>query len=226
LCEWLSGPTFRTPAGQEVAYAIMKAVVAHLYLAWIHPFGDGNGRTARLLEFQILLEAGVPQPAAHLLSNHYNQTRVEYYRQLNLSSKTGGEVVPFLLYAVRGFVDQLREQLEYIWTQQWDLAWRIHVDSLYPTLASISERRQRDIALDLPAQGNWVPIAAIPDLSPRLARGFAGKTPKTLQRDLGALERLGLIEREARRVRARREIIFSFLPLRHRPGSSESESKG
>lgn len=57
-------------------YAIFKAVVAHLYLAWIHPVGDGNGRTARLVEFQILLSSGVPSPAAHLLSNHYNQTRL------------------------------------------------------------------------------------------------------------------------------------------------------
>ncbi len=38
-------------------------------MAWIHPFGDGNGRTARLLEFLILARCGmVPLPAAHLLS--------------------------------------------------------------------------------------------------------------------------------------------------------------
>src|SRR5680860_933902 len=61
--------------------AIVKAIVAHLYLAWIHPFGDGNGRTARLVELQILLAAGFPVPACQLLSSHYNQTRAEYYRQ-------------------------------------------------------------------------------------------------------------------------------------------------
>jgi Fic family protein len=85
-------------------YAILKAVVAHLYLAWIHPFGDGNGRTARLVEFQILLSSGVPSPAAHLLSNHYNQTRSEYYRQLDRASKSGGELAPFIEYGARGFV--------------------------------------------------------------------------------------------------------------------------
>jgi Fic family protein len=99
-------------------------VVAHLCLAWIHPFGDGNGRTARLVEFQILLGAGVPTPAAHLLSNHYNQTRTEYYRQLDRASKSGGEIVPFIEYAARGFVDGLREQLHKIRDQQWDVSWR------------------------------------------------------------------------------------------------------
>ena len=87
LCDWINGLKSSKPRDQ-VAFAVLKAVLAHLYLAWIHPFGDGNGRTARLIEFQILLGAGVPTVAAHLLSNHYNQTRSEYYRQLSLSSKT------------------------------------------------------------------------------------------------------------------------------------------
>ena len=30
--------------------AFHAATLAHLYIAWIHPFGDGNGRTARALE--------------------------------------------------------------------------------------------------------------------------------------------------------------------------------
>jgi hypothetical protein len=90
LCTWLNGPDFKPREGMDVVYAILKAVVAHLYLAWIHPFGDGNGRTARLLEFHILLSAGVPSPAAHLFSNHYNLTRAEYYRQLDYASKSGG----------------------------------------------------------------------------------------------------------------------------------------
>jgi len=81
---------------------------------WIHPFGDGNGRTARLVEFQILLQAGIPSPAAHLLSNHYKQTRTEYYRQLATASRSGGNILPFIEYAVGGFVDGLKEQLALI----------------------------------------------------------------------------------------------------------------
>jgi len=65
-CEWLASEDFKAPRGMETAYAILKAIVAHLYFAWIHPFGNGNGRTARLVELQILLAAGVPPPTAHL----------------------------------------------------------------------------------------------------------------------------------------------------------------
>lgn len=222
LCGWLNGGDFQASAtgsgtGRETVYAILKAVIAHLYLAWIHPFGDGNGRTARLLEFHILLSAGVPSPAAHLFSNHYNQTRTEYYRQLDLASKSGGDVVPFFRYAVNGFLDGLREQLEIIWTQQWDVAWRNFVHERFQSKTTPADTRQRHLALDLGDQREWIEVGKIAELTPRLAKAYAARTPKTIQRDLNTLIEMGLVMRESRRVRARREVILAFLPLRRRP---------
>ena len=218
LCEWLNGRDFQPPedAPQEMTmvHAILKAVVGHIYIAWIHPFGDGNGRTARLLEFHVLLSAGVPSPAAHLLSNHYNQTRTEYYRQLEHASKSGGDILPFLRYAIRGFVDGLRSQLEFVWDQQWDVVWRNYVHELFQSKNSRSDVRQRHLALDLGAKRDWVSVPEIGELTPRLAKAYAGKTAKTVQRDLNALVTMGLLAREGRKVRARREIILAFLPLR------------
>jgi Fic family protein len=217
LCEWLNGPNFTAPPGMEVVYAILKSVAAHLYLAWIHPFGDGNGRSARLIEFHILLSAGIPSPAAHLLSNHYNQTRSEYYRQLEYASKSGGDILPFLRYAVGGFVDGLREQMEFVWGQQWDVVWRNYVHESFPHKNSKSDIRQRHLALDLGMKNDWVQVSEVKELSPRLAAAYAIKTAKTVQRDLNALLAMGLIAREGNKIRARREIILSFLPLRKAP---------
>lgn len=64
LREWLGGEEFKSKPEMELVNAIVKAVLAHVYLAWIHPFGDGNGRTARLIEFHLLMSAGMPSPAA------------------------------------------------------------------------------------------------------------------------------------------------------------------
>ncbi len=223
LCEWLNGPDFSAPANMETVYAILKAVVAHIYLAWIHPFGDGNGRSARLIEFHILLSAGVPSPAAHLLSNHYNQTRTEYYRQLEYASKSGGDILPFLRYAVRGFVDGLREQLELVWDQQWDVVWRNYVHELFPHKNSKSDVRQRHLALDLGMKRDWIQISEIKELTPRLAGEYATKTAKTIQRDLNALSRMGLIVREGNKIRGKKEIILYFLPLRKVPAKASVE---
>ncbi len=225
LCEWLAGDDFTAPEGMEMVYAIFKAVVAHLYLAWIHPFGDGNGRTARLVEFQILLSAGVPTPAAHLLSNHYNQTRTEYYRQLDRASKSGGEFVPFLEYATRGFVDGLREQLQDIREQEWDVAWRSYVHEKFRDHAGINAKRQRDLVLELSMAREPVAVGKITELTPRLAKTYAGISAKTLQRDLAAVEELGLIERKPEGVRAKRELILAFLPWRRKETQTKASTK-
>lgn len=217
LCEWLNGPDFEAKPGLELVYAIIKAVLAHVYLAWIHPFGNGSGRTARLLELHLLMSAGMPSPAAHLLSNHYNETRPEYYRQLDRASKSGGDLSPFLRYAVQGLVDGLRSQLTFVWEQQWDITWRNYVHELFQNKSSPSDVRQRHLALDLGAQDDWVAIGEIGELTKRLAKAYATKTAKTIQRDLNVLVSMGLVDREGRRVRARRELIFAFLPLRRVP---------
>lgn len=212
LCRWLNEPAFLGATDNRIATATIRAVLAHLYIAWIHPFGDGNGRTARLIEFYILLSAGVPSPASHLLSNHYNQTRSEYYRQLQAASDSGGDPLPFVSYATQGFVDGLRDQLRQIRAQQWDVAWRNFVDEEFRDEKTGAPMRQRDLVLDLSMTDDWVAVSDLPTLTPQMARRYAGKGAKTVTRDLNALIARGLIDRVGARVRARREIILAFLP--------------
>lgn len=202
LCEWLNGDDFNPPAGAPelgAPLAIVKAVAAHLYLAWIHPFGDGNGRTARLLELRILLSAGFPLATCQLLSNHYNQTRTEYYRQLDAASSRGSEA-GFIAYAVRGFVDQLREQLNVIWRQQFEDRWEQHVYQRFGELRGHSDQRRLRLVLAV-SRAAWrrgapVPRRELATLTPQLARDYATKTGKTITRDLNAIAALGLLHRE------------------------------
>jgi Fic family protein len=215
LCEWLNGPTFDTEGDEDRAlvYAIIKAVLAHLYVAWIHPFGDGNGRTARLIEFDILVQAGAPSPAAHLLSNFYNETRTEYYRQLDHASKSGGDVVPFLKYALQGLVDGLRDQVARIRDQQWDVAWRNYIHEVFDG-AGETEKRQRDLLLDLSSKTEPIARADIASVSPRMATAYAHKGPRTVARDLNTLLRKDLIVRKGKGFVANRDLILAFLPRR------------
>lgn len=212
LCAWLNGDDFGPRESMGVVYAILRAVLAHLYLAWIHPFGDGNGRTARLVEFHILLTSGVPAPAAHLLSNHYNQTRSEYYRQLDRASRSGGDVIPFLTYATQGFLDGLRSQLGIIREQQWDVAWRNYVHELFSDKKSSTYVRRRHLILDLSAASEPVAFGKLGEISPRIAAAYARKTARTLSRDINGLMKMGLLIKETAGYRAHKEIILAFLP--------------
>jgi Fic family protein len=102
LCEFLNGARDGVEGLDRTTTAVLLAVMAHLSIAWIHLFGDGNGRTARLVEFMQLLEGGGTGSRRAPLSNHYNLTRQSYYVELDRASRSGGEVLPFLLYATRG----------------------------------------------------------------------------------------------------------------------------
>lgn len=198
-----------------IAFNIIKAIVAHVYFAWIHPFADGNGRTARLIEFKILLCSGVPLPAAQLLTNHYNQTRHEYYRQLDRASKSGGDLIPFIQYAVQGYVDGLREQVSTIREQQFDVAWRNYVHEFFKDQNTPADVRRRHLVLDLSRkEEDVIPLSKITDISHRVATAYVGKTKRTIERDVNFLSEAGLIEKNRQGIKAKTEAILAFLPAR------------
>jgi Fic family protein len=214
LCDWLNKEKNRVPKGQEIAFGLIRAILAHLYLAWIHPFGDGNGRTARLVEFQILLATGVPTIAAHLLSNHYNLTRQEYYRQLDQASRSGGDIFPFIQYAVQGFLDGLNEQMQIIQIQVLNVSWRDYVYGAFRNKKGNAARRRRDLVLDISGRKKTVPVSEIRHISPHLAEAYAGKTHKTIVRDVSALISMGLLEATTEGLRGKLEKMLAFLPKR------------
>jgi Fic family protein len=74
-CTWLNRWDVAEGPDSGVIPTIVKAIAAHLMFEWIHPFGDGNGRVGRLIEFKILVAGGIPTVAAHLLSNPSALTR-------------------------------------------------------------------------------------------------------------------------------------------------------
>jgi len=219
VCDWVR-EGFEPPPGREdlrFALNVLKAIMAHLYIAWIHPFGDGNGRISRLIEFQLLFQAGVPLPACHVLSDHYNRTREAYYAALDRTSKQDGfPVEVFIQYAMQGFVDELREQLQIVKSAQMEVTWENYVHEIFRDQDTPARRRQKHIALDLPA-GEATPRGKIRGISPRVAEEYAGKTAKTVSRDLNALAELRLIIRRPNGVLPRRSLTSAFLAARHDP---------
>ncbi len=70
-------------------HPIVRVSVFHHRFVWIHPFFDGNGRTARLIFNLLLMSAGFP-PAIILKVD-----RKKYYASLNASNK--GDYAKFFL---------------------------------------------------------------------------------------------------------------------------------
>ena len=81
---------------------LIKMAVIHHQFESIHPFYDGNGRTGRILNVLYLLKSGLLDSPVLYLSRYINQTKEEYYRQLQLVRKSGSweEWILYMLEAV------------------------------------------------------------------------------------------------------------------------------
>lgn len=217
LAEWLDGDDFRPTSGESdenrdaFARTVLSALLAHLYIAWIHPFADGNGRTARLLEYVILARSGmVPLAAANLMANHFNLTRDRYYARLAAASRER-DVLGFLAYGIEGLVDGLVEHSAAVRAQHLGLAWQSYVAETmarFPT--SPASERQRALVMAL-APGEKVPRSDIAGLTPQLAQQYARTGPRTLARDLNRLEDAGLIDVSTEGISARVDLMSAFL---------------
>ena len=81
----------------------LKASVLHFYLAWLHPYFDGNGRMARLLHLWFLLQRGCASALFLPFSSRIEATRKAYYDAFTAVEQNRDysgrlDVTPFLRY--------------------------------------------------------------------------------------------------------------------------------
>lgn len=84
----------------------VRASLAHYYFCIIHPFWDGNGRTARLIE-TVILETSNVKYAPRELSNFYYRNVDEYYFAFSKSIRLRKDPTPFLAFSLKGTVSSL-----------------------------------------------------------------------------------------------------------------------
>ncbi|HIJ56472.1 MAG TPA: Fic family protein [Deltaproteobacteria bacterium] len=87
----------------------IRAALAHYYLGLIHPFGDGNGRTARLIEALIMQNGGIRYVPV-MLSNYYYRNIDDYFRAFSNSIRSKEhDVTPFIEFVLDGCIESSRE---------------------------------------------------------------------------------------------------------------------
>lgn len=88
--------------------SLIQALALHYHLAAMHPFLDGNGRTARALEALLLQRAGLKDVAFIAVSNYYYDEKAEYLRSLAAAGAGGHDLTPFFKFGLRGIASQCR----------------------------------------------------------------------------------------------------------------------
>ena len=210
FCDWLNGHEFLPARDETFQTAMLRAIAAHQFLLILRPFTHGIEITARLAAYRVLRAAGLPPRTAHLPSIHYSDTAGQYAELADETVEAGGATIAFAVYAAGGMAAGLRGQIGALREAQAASAWRDVVLQAFEGRDRAGDQRRRVLLEDLGRQDAPVRIGALRGLSPRLADAYAGKSQKTLSRDVKWLESQGLIERSLRGVQPRRDAVHAL----------------
>ena len=100
--EWLN-------KGFEDISPILVAGIAQFQFVHIHPFIDGNGRTARLLSTLILYKTGYDFKRLFTISEYYDKDRPLYYQAIQTVRNNNMDMTAWLSYFVEGLRSKMEE---------------------------------------------------------------------------------------------------------------------
>lgn len=103
LCGWLNSKEAKD------LYPVLTAGIAHYELVRVHPFIDGNGRTARAAATLILYNLGFDTRDFFSLDDYYNEDRAGYYAALQSVDPKTIEITQWLEYFAEGVAEQIKE---------------------------------------------------------------------------------------------------------------------
>ncbi|MBA4349150.1 MAG: hypothetical protein C0415_04065 [Thermodesulfovibrio sp.] len=91
---------------------VLLAGIAHYEIARIHPFIDGNGRTARLFATLILYLSGFDHRRLFALDDFYDRDRQAYYAALKTAQENNNDITKWLEYFTTGVAYSVNEVKE------------------------------------------------------------------------------------------------------------------
>lgn len=97
LCDWVNIEDMEA----FFLHPILKASIIHFYTVYVHPFFDGNGRTARALMYYYLLKHGYDFMKFFSISKAIAAKRSAYYQAIRQVEKYDSDLTYFLLFSTQ-----------------------------------------------------------------------------------------------------------------------------
>ncbi|HET9242920.1 MAG TPA: Fic family protein [Gaiella sp.] len=100
------------------SHAVVRAAMAHLHVVSVHPFRDGNGRVARIVQSLVLAREGLLAPELSSIEDYLATHTAEYYDVLQRVQ--GGRYQPerdataWVRFCLDAHVEQARRRVEQV----------------------------------------------------------------------------------------------------------------
>jgi Fic family protein len=176
-------------------YDLLKVAIAHHRFVWIHPFGNGNGRTVRLFTYAMLVKLGFNVDVGRILNPTavFCSNRNDYYKFLSQADKGSDEgILEWCCYVLEGLKKEI-EKIDRLLDYEF-----LRTEILLPAISYSLERQQiTDIearVLDRVTERQLIQAGDVKDL-------FPGKADAEVSRQLRKLitKRMLMPEKEGTR---------------------------
>lgn len=99
-------------------HPIIKGIIIHFMIGWIHPFSDGNGRTARALFYWYMLKKGYWLTEYLTISTIIKDTKIQYEKAFLYTESDQNDLTYFINYHVKTMEKAFEALKEYIGKKQ------------------------------------------------------------------------------------------------------------
>lgn len=103
---------------QNFIHPIIKGCIIHFMIGWIHPFSDGNGRTARALFYWYMLKRGYWLTEYLSISRIIKDTKAQYEKAYLYTEIDGNDLGYFITYHIKTMEKAYAALKEYIGRKQ------------------------------------------------------------------------------------------------------------
>ena len=196
-------------------HPLIRSALLHLNVAAIHPWTDGNGRTARILASLVMMRTDLRNPDVISLEPYFRANRSEYFDRI--ATTLGPTYAPdrhpateWIEYYVQTSIHRLLEASELYADVRRDMAMLIE---------ALTEA-------DEPPE--WAPLILASSLYPVTTAAlsdFLGRSQPVVRRMLSVMARAGWLEREGR-TRGTRYVAGERVTQLRTPGVLRDLSAG
>ena len=178
LCRFFNAPT----VSGEFIHPIIRGIIIHFMVGFVHPFADGNGRTARALFYWYLLRQGYRLTEYLSISRIIAQSKKAYERAFLYAEADGMEIGYFVAYNLKVLEQSFIQLQKYI--ERKELQKKAALRLMH--LGNINQRQAQiiQILMDEPTT-----VLTIKDLCVKF---FV--SPTTAKADVTGLMALGIVD--------------------------------
>ena len=167
----------------EFVNPVVKGIVLHFWLAYVHPFMDGNGRAARALLYWYMLKRRYWLFEYLSVSTAILSAKAQYYRSFLYSEIDDNDITYFIDHNLRAIHSAIEKLNEYLERKQREKRRAFRFASKYPAL-NLRQRTLLASALEKPSEVFTIEAHA----------NVHGVTYQTARTDLLGLRDMGLLE--------------------------------